>query len=74
MLRGDGGSEVEQRVWIWYPLLLGVPICLSTYPTTPTSPLRDCPARGCRHGTGHSATEGINWCGTSLVHMAKAIK
>lgn len=30
--------------------------------------------RGCRGGTGHCAIEGINWCGTFLVHMAKAIK
>lgn len=52
----------------------GVPMCLSTHSNPPTSPLRDNSTRGCRRGTGHSATEGINWCGTSLVHMAKAIK
>ena len=75
MLKVGDGGEAKQRVWIWYPLLVGgVPMCLSTDSTPPTSPLRDGSTRGCRRGTGRRAVEGINWCGTSLVHMAKAIK
>lgn len=73
MLRGDGG-DAEQRVWIWYPLLVGG----SHVPLHPLHPTYHAPwgnsIRGCRGGTGHCAIEGINWCGTFLVHMAKAIK
>jgi len=69
MLKG-GWWDLEQRVWIWYPLLVEGSTCASP----PTSSLWDAPDRECRRGTGHSATKEINWHGTSLVHMVKAIK
>ncbi|KAK5861948.1 hypothetical protein PBY51_017384 [Eleginops maclovinus] len=68
VVKWSRGYGFGTHCWYW------VPMCLSTHSDPPTSPLRGNTTRGCSRGTGHYATEEINWCGTYLVHMAKAIK